>query len=193
MSSLAKPCCAISFEKEPCLCKSLEKTFFITHMKIAYKGNLAVWSLLRCFMQVDRSPESCETRANCSGAFAHLSEHICPFTPLFLFMIIFQHLVCVPVWHSAVNMCEWKRLYSLKMLLDSNSGIKITRGQSWGGKKSKKSTSTQSEWSSWEQQHGCSVSSGHACLCLCVLNVCVNLCVWAAGVEASFKTDSVCV
>lgn len=33
------------------------------------------------------------------------------------------------------------------------------------------------------------MSSGQACLCHCVLTVHVNLSVWAAGVEANFKTN----
>lgn len=39
----------------------------------------------------------------------------------------------------------------------------------------------------------CCVSSGQACLCHYTLTVCVNLSVWAAGVEANFKTNFIFV
>lgn len=48
---------------------------------------LSFLSLFRCFVQVERSQESDRKLEDCSEAYAHMTEHICPFAPKFQVML----------------------------------------------------------------------------------------------------------
>lgn len=73
-----------NLKKEACLCKSLERAFFIAHMKTVYKGNLACFIPVQVFGAGGQEPRMQQKGSN--GAFANLSERVRPLTPTFQFM-----------------------------------------------------------------------------------------------------------
>lgn len=151
---------------------------------------MPVSSLFRCYVQVERSPESCRTHKEHLHIWVSTSVLLHPYSNL----CSFEHLVCVPLWHLLMDCTHEKGCIVLhwpvtpRLKLGAKNHLALRRGEK---KKCQKSISTQSEYGgvSKEHHHGCSVSSGETCLCHCVPTVCANLDVWTAGVEANFKTN----
>lgn len=101
-----------------------------------------------------------------------------------------------------MNGVAWKRLYPFKLPRYSWIKTRVWKSlgpEAQGGKKKKTHGKkaipcrTSTEVSHKNNIMVCCVSSGQACLCHYTLTVCVNPSVWAAGVEANFKTNFIFV